>query len=159
VASCRSRPEQYSAVHVGPKANSIPSAKRSIVPCMTEAGRLIAIVDDDPSVLRALKRLLGAWSYRVVTYQSSGELLAKLPDDQPECLIVDLHMPEMSGLELTQRLTRSGIEIPTILITAYPEESEHARCKSAGAIALLGKPVQDDVLLAAIDVAWQQRRA
>ena len=124
---------------------------------MTNAGRLIAIVDDDPSVLRALKRLLGAWSYRVVTYQSSGELMAALPDEQPECLIVDLHMPEMTGLQLKQRMMRSGIDIPTIFITAYPEESTHRFCESAGAVALLAKPLQDKILLAAIDVAWQQR--
>lgn len=115
-------------------------------------------VDDDPSVLRALKRLLGAWSYRVVTYQSSGELLAALPRERPECLIVDLQMPEMTGLELKHRLMRSGIKIPTIFITAYPEESTHQRCKSAGGVALLAKPLQDETLLAAIDVAWQQTR-
>jgi FixJ family two-component response regulator len=114
---------------------------------------MIAIVDDDPSVLKALGRLLGARSLRAKTYISAQEFLASLPDDMPDCLIVDLHMPEMTGLELQNHLARRGIRIPTIVITAHNEGGEKERCKSAGAVAFLAKPLQDTVLLAAIEQA------
>jgi len=117
---------------------------------MAEPGRLIAVVDDDPSVLRALKRLLSAWSYRAETYDSARAFLDALGDIRPDCLIVDLHMPEMTGLELQRHLTRSQIDIPTIVITAHDEDGVRERCKSAGAATLLTKPLQDRTLLDAI---------
>lgn len=120
--------------------------------------RLIAIVDDDPSVLRALKRLLGAWSYRAETYESARAFLEALGDNLPDCLIVDLHMPEMTGLELQRHLTRAQIDIPTIVITAHDEESVRERCRSAGATTLLTKPLKDQTLLDAIAAAGCRQR-
>src|SRR5215475_14127845 len=108
---------------------------------MAECARLIAVVDDDPSVLRALKRLLSAWSYRTETYESAQAFLATLDNGRPDCLIVDLHMPDMTGLELQRHLMRSRIDIRTIVITAHDEEGIRERCRSAGAKALLKKPV------------------
>jgi FixJ family two-component response regulator len=120
---------------------------------MTEASRWIAIVDDDPSVLKALKRLLRTRAFDAKTYGSAQEFLAALPDGLPECLIVDLQMPEMSGLQLHQYLTRSGMKIPTIIITAHGDFGARDRCESSGAIAYLLKPLQDTALFAAIDRA------
>jgi len=125
---------------------------------MATSGPLISIVDDDPSVLRALKRLLGAWAYPALTYGSAREFLAALPHDRPNCLIIDLHMPEMNGLELQHHLKRLGIHIPTIVITAHDEDGARQRCKSAGAVALLSKPVQDQALLDAIESATRQQK-
>src|SRR6478735_2176551 len=88
---------------------------------MSQAVLWIAIVDDDPSVLKALARLLRAHALHVRTYTSAREFLAALPEWPPDCLIVDLHMPEMTGLELQRHLTDSGIKIPTIVITSYNE--------------------------------------
>jgi FixJ family two-component response regulator len=119
---------------------------------------LIAIVDDDPSVLKALARLLGARALNARTYVSAQEFLASLPDNMPDCLIVDLQMPEMTGLELQHHLVRRGIRIPTIVITAHNEAGERDRCKSAGAVAFLAKPLQDTVLLAAIEQARASSR-
>ena len=113
----------------------------------------IAIVDDDPSVLKALARLLGTRSFRVRTYMSGSQFIASLSEGTPDCLIVDLQMPEMTGLELQQNLNRSNIRIPTIIITAHDEMGMRERCKSAGAIAYLSKPVNDASLFAAIEVA------
>jgi FixJ family two-component response regulator len=121
-----------------------------MIPAMAESARLIAVVDDDPSVLRALKRLLSAWSYRAETYESAREFLAALANERPDCLILDLHMPDMTGLELQRALTRSHIEIPTIVITAHDEEGMRERCRSAGARAVLIKPLQEQFLLDAI---------
>jgi len=110
----------------------------------------IAIVDDDPSVLRALTRLLRTRALHAKTFGSAREFLQSLPAGRPDCLIVDLQMPEMSGLELMQDLTRRGIPIPTIVITAHGDMGARERCESAGAIAFLSKPLQDTSLLAAI---------
>lgn len=113
----------------------------------------IAIVDDDPSVLKALARLLGTRSFMVSTYLSGSQFIASLSEGMPDCLIVDLQMPEMTGLELQQNLNLSNIRIPTIVITAHDEMGMRGRCKSAGAIAYLSKPVNDASLFAAIEVA------
>jgi FixJ family two-component response regulator len=124
-----------------------------MIPAMAECVRLIAVVDDDPAVLRGLKRLLTAWSYRAETYESAREFLATLGDHRPDCLIVDLHMPDVTGLELQQLLAQSQIDIPTIFITAHDDEDVRERCKSAGAKALLAKPLHDQTLMDAIAAA------
>jgi FixJ family two-component response regulator len=110
----------------------------------------IAIVDDDPSVLKALARLLRIRGLRAKTFLSAQEILAALHDNFPECLIVDLQMQEISGLELHQRLTLKGIDIPTIIITAYDDNNMRQRCQAAGTVAYLLKPLQDAALFAAI---------
>ncbi len=79
--------------------------------------------------------------------------------DCPTCLIVDLQMPDMTGLELQLHLTRHGIQIPTIIITAHNEAGARERCESAGASAFLSKPLQDTALLAAIDDAGRLARS
>jgi FixJ family two-component response regulator len=120
---------------------------------MAQASPWIAIVDDDPSVLKALARLLGTRGMEVRTYTSARGFLTSLPDGRPQCLILDLQMPEMTGLELQRHLTRTGIRIPTIVITAHNEVDMRELCKSMGASAFLSKPLQDTSLLAAIEDA------
>jgi FixJ family two-component response regulator len=117
----------------------------------------IAIVDDDPSVLKALGRLLRARAFETRTYGSAQEFLSVLSDGLPECLIVDLQMPDMTGLELQRHLTRSGLRIPTIVITAHDEAGARERCEAAGAAAFLLKPLQDTLLLAAIATVREAR--
>jgi FixJ family two-component response regulator len=118
----------------------------------------IAIVDDDPSVLKALARLLRIRAFEVRTYASARDFLKALPDGLPECLIVDLQMPEMTGLELQRHLNSIGIRIPTIIIAAHNEAGARERCESAGASAFLSKPLQDTSLLVAIDEARNSTR-
>jgi FixJ family two-component response regulator len=120
---------------------------------MVEPPSWIAVVDDDPSVLKALRRLLRARALDARTYGSGQEFLAALPDGLPGCLIVDLQMAGMSGVELQQQLTRKGIRIPTIVITAHGDDGVRERCEAAGAIAFLLKPLQDTSLFAAIEKA------
>ena len=120
---------------------------------MAKISRCVAIVDDDQSVLKALARLLSARSYSAKTYVSGPQFLASLADGIPDCLIADLQMPEMTGLELQQNLMRKGIRIPTIIITAHDEAGMRERCRSAGVVAYLAKPVSDTSLFAAIDAA------
>jgi FixJ family two-component response regulator len=120
---------------------------------MPDASAHIAIVDDDASILKSLSRLLGTCSYRTDTYRSAQAFLDSLALGEPACLIVDMQMPEMTGLELLQHLTRHGIRIPTIVITAHDEAGTRARCEAVGTRAYLLKPVQDETLIAAIDAA------
>jgi len=120
---------------------------------MAETPPWIAVVDDDPAVLRALSRLLRSRAFRVQTFESGQDFLAALPHGLPECLIVDLQMPGMSGLELQQHLARNGILIPTIMITAHGEAALRGRHEEAGLVAFLLKPLQENSLFAAINKA------
>ncbi len=125
---------------------------------MPAASPRIAIVDDDPSVLKALARLLSTRALIAKTFQSGKKFLASLQDEVPDCLILDLQMPEMTGLELHQDLGRRGVQIPTIIITARNEAEMRERCASAGAIAFLPKPINDTSLFAAIELAGKRGR-
>src|SRR5262245_3746484 len=122
---------------------------------MAQPSPWLAIVDDDPAVLKALARFLRLRAIEVRTYVSAQDFLASLPektsDELPECLIVDLQMPEMSGLELQHHLNRTGIRIPTIVITASREAEMREQCEAAGAESYLLKPLEDTSLLAAIN--------
>src|SRR6266403_2456667 len=118
---------------------------------MAEASPRIAVVDDDPAVLKALSRLLRSRSFRARTYESGREFLAALQTDVPECLIVDLQMPDMNGVELQQHLVSNGINIPTILITAHGDAVLHL--DDGGFVARLRKPLQEETLFDAIDKA------
>ena len=113
-------------------------------------------MDDDPAVLKALRRLLRSHAFRARTYGSGQEFLAALPAGLPDCLIVDLQMPEMNGLELQQHLASNGIKIPTILITAH---ADVALRDQAGLVASLRKPLQEKALFDAIDKAVGDSRS
>lgn len=120
---------------------------------MAETSPWIAIVDDDPAVLRALSRLLRSRAFRVTTYGSGQEFLAALPNGLPECLIVDFQMPDMNGMELQQHLIGNGIIIPTILITAHPDASVLSQPVQDTFVAKLRKPLHDEALFSAINSA------
>jgi FixJ family two-component response regulator len=120
---------------------------------MLEASHWIAIVDDDPSVLKALRRSLRVRGFQAKTYESAREFLAALPGGLPECLIVDLQIPDMTGLELLAYLKRRDIQIPAIVITAHEDTRVQERSKAAGAVAFLSKPLHNASLFAAIDKA------
>jgi FixJ family two-component response regulator len=113
----------------------------------------VAIVDDDSAVRKGLARLLGASAIPVRSFASAREFLESLSLEVPECLIVDLQMPEMTGLELQGELGRLGARIPTIVITAHNERGLRERCLAAGATAYLIKPLDGTQLLASIDSA------
>jgi FixJ family two-component response regulator len=113
----------------------------------------IAIIDDDAFVLRGLARLLRTRALHPRTFESAADFLGALSEGLPQCLIVDLQMPEMSGLELQRHLSGIGIEIPTIVITAHGDVQARERCECAGAIAFLKKPLQEETLFAAIQKA------
>lgn len=114
----------------------------------------VAIVDDDAAVRSALSRLLEASDIRTRSYESARDFLDSLASETPGCLIVDFQMPEMTGLELLEQLSRSGVSIPIIVITAHGDAELRRRCLAAGAAAYLPKPFDCDVLLASINSAF-----
>jgi len=113
----------------------------------------IAIVDDDPTVATALRRLCVASDLDASTFPSGRVFLDSLADRQPDCVVLDLHMPEMNGLDVLLQLARVMPSLPVIVITGHDDPSSQTRCVAAGACAYLPKPVSDDTLLRAIDAA------
>ncbi len=122
---------------------------------MAESSRLVVVVDDDAPVLKALRRLLRGRGFDASTYESAQAFLTALPERTPDCLIVDLQMPGMTGLELHRYLVRKGVKIPTIVITARGDEETHDLCMAAGMIAYFKKPLPISSLLTAIEAAGQ----
>ena len=118
----------------------------------------VAIVDDDTSTRVALARLLAMHNIDCRGYPSARAFLAALPSAMPVCLIVDVHMPEMTGLDLQRELLKLGVHLPTIVITAVGDESVVANARSLGAEAFLYKPMSPDDLMAAINFAARQKR-
>ena len=118
----------------------------------------IAVVDDDASIRKAIMRVLETSSYKVQTFESACEFIDNLPNGIPECLITDLQMPNMTGLELQNYLARSGVKIPTIVITAFDEPGVREKCTVAGAVAYLLKPIRKVVLMDAINKAVEISR-
>ena len=110
----------------------------------------IAIVDDDASVRKALKRLLRAANLDADAFASGREFLDSLAAQLPDCIVLDLHMPGMNGLDIQQHLARSGQRMPIVIITGHDEPLARAQCLSAGAAAYLRKPIDDEALLDAI---------
>ena len=133
----------------------MPQASAAIVPgpARDEGAGHIAIVDDDVGVGRALARLIKANSYRVQVYRSALEFLNSLNAGLPDCLIVDLQMEEMTGLQLVHHLADKGLRIPAIFVTARDEPGMQQACEATGAVAFLLKPVMSEPLFSAIDVA------
>src|SRR5262245_8114008 len=93
----------------------------------------VAVVDDDLSVRTALARLLTASSFSTKTYGSASDFIESLKAEVPQCLVVDIQMPDMDGLELQVSLGRAGFKIPTIVITAHDEADIREQCLAAGA--------------------------
>ena len=111
---------------------------------------VIAIVDDDPSVREALTSLLRSLGYAALAFERAEDLLNSKSRSDLSCVIADVQMPGMTGPELHGRLVASGAPIPTILITAYPDETVRARALRDGVVCYLTKPFGDDELLACL---------
>ena len=113
----------------------------------------VAIVDDDASMRKALARLLRIHGINSRSYPSARVFLEGLSSGMPDCLIVDVNMPEMTGIELQRELLNRGVRIPTIVITASNDKSIAASAASLEAAAFLVKPVPRNALMAAINSA------
>ena len=116
-------------------------------------GSLIAIVDDDESMRDTLEDLLESADFSVVTFASAARLMQSSRLKRISCLITDMRMPGMTGLELHQYLVASNHAIPTILMTAYPDERVRAQALKANIVCYLAKPFAADELLACVRLA------
>jgi FixJ family two-component response regulator len=116
-----------------------------------EKSRLrVAVIDDDASVRKALKRLLRAANLDADVFASGRQFLETLPSGCPDCVVLDLHMPDMNGLDVQRHLAREGLRVPIVVITGHDEPQTRVQCLSAGAAAYLRKPLDDEALLEAI---------
>jgi FixJ family two-component response regulator len=120
---------------------------------------LIAIVDDDEDVREAIRELMRAIGFAAETFSSADVFLRSAHVSRTACLIADVNMPGMSGLDLYQRLSELGIPIPTILITAYPMEQTRSLALAAGVIKYLTKPFDEADLIDGVHTALGQSPA
>lgn len=120
---------------------------------------LVAIVDDEEPVRKALRRLFLAAGIDVETFASGDELLESVKLHRPDCAVIDLHLPGSTGLEVQQRLVHEGIRLPTIIITGHDQAGVAERVLAAGASAYLRKPLDEERLLDAVEWAVREARS
>ncbi len=127
-----------------------------------EPKAIIAIVDDDPSVREGLQSLIRSAGLQVETFASAQEFLARPRADVPSCLVLDLQLPDLSGLDLQKRLAEVELEIPIIFLTGHGNIPASVQAMKAGAVEFLTKPFDDHELLGAIQEAierdWRTRQ-
>jgi FixJ family two-component response regulator len=116
---------------------------------------MVAIVDDDESVRRALDGLMKAVGFRAITFESAEDFLSSGELDNTACLIADIRMQGMSGLELQSKLNQEHRSIPIIFITAQGDEKMRMQALRAGAVEFLTKPIDDDVLCDSVRAAME----
>ena len=126
---------------------------------MTEADAIVFVVDDDASVRQSLKNLVGSVGLRVEAFASAQEFLRSKLTDVPGCLVLDVRLPGLSGLDLQKRMADAGIEIPIIFITGHGDIPMTVQAMKAGAVEFLTKPFRDQDLLDAIQQALDRNRA
>jgi FixJ family two-component response regulator len=108
---------------------------------MARARTRIAVIDDELSVRTALGRLLTASAFETKTYGSAREFVESLRHGEPECIVVDVHMPECSGIDLHRHLRRNERRIPTIIVTAFDDAEIRSKCLALGVDGYLTKPI------------------
>ena len=125
---------------------------------MTEEKRIVYVVDDHPSVRKALERLFSSVGYEAMTFASAAEFLEFTCPDRPGCLILDIKMPGLNGLELQDRLTDKGISFPIIFITGHGTVPASVKAFKAGAMDFLQKPFKDRELLDVVSRGIEKHR-
>ena len=120
---------------------------------MSKVRPLIAVVDDDKSVGKALNRLLRSAGLNVETFASGVEFLKSLQNHSPDCVVLDLQMPQVDGFEVQSRLAQRGAHLPVIAMTGWDIPGACERATERGAKAYLHKPVDEKALLDAIAIA------
>jgi len=116
---------------------------------------LVSIVDDNQPFRESLRKLVMLFGYTVEAFPSAADFLASRLLPETTCLVADVHMPGMTGVELYRHLIDAGYAIPTILVTAYPDEVVRDRALKDGVVCYLSKPVDDDALERCLRTALQ----
>ena len=125
---------------------------------MTPVVPTVFVVDDDTSVRTAMKRLIQSVGFQVETFDSAQAFLEHGSHDGPACLILDVRMPEMSGIELQQQLTRVGLGMPIVFITGHGNIPMSVKAMKAGAVDFIEKPFEDQKLIDAINLAIKKNK-
>jgi len=123
---------------------------------MPQEAERVYVVDDDESVRRALQRLLRSAGYHAVTFESAEDFIDSTPGGGEGCLILDIRLPGMTGLDLQEKLSASGAKYAVIIMTAHDNPQWRQRAKKAGAVAYLRKPFDEQSLLDAIQLACHE---
>jgi FixJ family two-component response regulator len=126
---------------------------------MTEAEPTVFVVDDDPSVRRSTERLVRSMGFNVQTFATAKEFTERARVESPSCLVLDVHLPGPSGLDLQRQLVQAGVQIPIIFITGRGSIPMSVRAMKGGAVEFLTKPTRSRDLLAAIRAAIERDRA
>lgn len=119
---------------------------------------LVAIVDDEEPVRRALRRLFLSVGIDVETFANGYEFLESVKVQRPDCAVVDMRLPGLTGLDVLQRLTEAGIRVPTVIVTGNDQPGEAERAMAASASAFLRKPLDQESLLDAVTAAVNEAR-
>jgi FixJ family two-component response regulator len=125
---------------------------------LTTPRPLIAVVDDEEPIRKALTRLLRSVGMDVVTFASGREFLDSLHRARPDCVVLDLHMPHVNGFDVQARLGESSTPVPVVIITGHDSVETRDRALAGQPAAYLRKPVNDQTLLDAIALALSQKR-
>ncbi len=120
---------------------------------VTKSRPLIAVVDDEEPIRKALTRLLRSFDLEVEVFPSGADFLESLSIRQPDCVVLDLHMPNVNGFEVQAWLAHSDLHVPVVIITGHDSAETRKRAIKRSPVAYLRKPVNDQVLLDAIDLA------
>lgn len=123
---------------------------------MPQKSLTVYVVDDDESIRRALKRLLRSAGYQAVTFESAEDFMEATSCRGEGCLVLDIRLPGMTGLDLQEKLASSGANYPVIFMTAHDNPQWQERAKKAGALAYLRKPFDEELLLNAIQLACHE---
>ena len=126
---------------------------------MKKAEQVVFVIDDDPSMRTAIKELIEAVGISCQTFGSGQELLNATLPDVPSCLVLDVRLPGLSGLNLQRELTARGISIPIVFITGHGDIPMSVQAMKAGAVEFLTKPFRDQDLLDAIEQATERDRS
>jgi len=126
---------------------------------MTEMAGVVFVVDDDASMRESLKNLTRSVGLRVEAFASAQEFLRAKRSDEPGCLVLDVRMPGLSGLDLQKRMAETGTDLPIIFLTGHGDIPMSVRAMKAGAMEFLTKPVREQDLLDAIQQALERDRA
>jgi FixJ family two-component response regulator len=123
-----------------------------------QSNPVIAVVDDDPSVRKGLERLIRSLGWKAETFASAQEFLNQPWNEAPSCLVLDLQLPDLSGLDLQKRMVDAGLETPIVFLTGHGNIPTSVKAMKAGAVEFLTKPVDEQDLLRAIQEAIERDR-
>lgn len=118
--------------------------------------RLVHIVDDDPAVRRSVGFMLKTSGHRVEAYESGSDLLKKTADLEEGCILLDIRMPGMDGLEVQQALQERGVSLPVIMMTGHGDVTLAVKAMKAGAVDFIEKPFEKDTLLASLEEGYRR---